>query len=268
MKPRITSIVQKGIDVQPVSKLKREDSALGACLKKWEHLRDEVKGKLWAQCPPEMAADFARAVARDLVTEYGPGAIAKGGQSIAIAAAERNLDQVEIKGSWLGAGAFFGLRVEFSPDQRDVDAPVEQGVEFSVVADDESDEGDVRDALRDWGKNEDSSRVRMVLDPVATLPDEDVAALVSQVEQYFKGDDATILFSSAGALLMWASMESHNAVDLNLEMAGLTRGDAYVAPGKRVAIVCKATLMDSQPNPDPVASDAKQYTVSLPKTRP
>ena len=39
-----------------------------------EYRKAEFRDKRWAECPPELSADFALAMARDLAREYGTGA--------------------------------------------------------------------------------------------------------------------------------------------------------------------------------------------------
>jgi len=47
-------------------------SELHAASVRWKHLKQELSGKPWSACPPEVTSDFVLGAARDLLHQYGP----------------------------------------------------------------------------------------------------------------------------------------------------------------------------------------------------
>lgn len=263
MKTKIASLSITGGATPEPKPLSAENSALVACGARWEHMRAQVRGQTWSEAPEAMVADYARSVAEDLLFEYGPHALPKSGQLLAVAAISEGISSMTLDGTWIQANA--SVRLAFSLEEEELR---EQGVVMEVMVPEDATEAEAQQAVEDLRNNTGEAPVRMELDPIAMLPDADVKQIVARVERYFPGNDINILTGAAAVLLIWKSMEECHSTTFGLTLNGLHRQGKPLTPGQSVKIRGVAKLMEETLAEPEADHPMKKIVASIRKSKP
>lgn len=244
MATKVTGVRQVKSGNTQANEIPEGQSALGLCQDRWEHLRDEVKGKSWAQCPPEMVCDFVRSTAHYFEQLYGEEAVFKSFQHTASGVfSDPSRTEITLVAAYSGSPASFSVRISPTTETQE-DRNGEIGsVEFDVTSDAEG-EDDVREGLRAWAEDE-QPITRFVFDPLTQLPVRDMMALVKHVENNVSTDDLTVLSACAFTLLWWKQHEDMNAEIGELSVSGLSVGDTELRPGEKIVASSFSTALDS-----------------------
>lgn len=261
MTTKVTGVRQvKSGNTQP-NDIPEGQSALGLCQDRWEHLRDEVKGKSWAECPAEMVCDFVRSTAHYFEQLYGEEAVFKSFQHTASGVfSDPARTEITLVAAYSGSPASFSVKV-FPTAETQEDRNGDIGsVEFDVTSDAEGEDA-VREDLRAWAEDE-QPVTRFVFDPLTQLPVRDMMALVKHVEANVSTDDLTVLSACAFTLLWWKQHEDMNAEIGELSVSGLSVGDAELRPGEKIVASSFATALDT--GLDDSLEDGEQFVVSKP----
>lgn len=233
----------------------REESELAAADNRWEPRKDEFKGKRWAECPPELSAEFVLALARDLVYEYDvSGAMQMATIMAGSILYEKSPEVLNLQLTARASGrgpACIDLMMLDVPNQGRED----DGGGLDIVADIDEDQIDLTDAHQDAGallnkilKEDPNETPRTPFDPLApgALTNSDLARIVADVEKKVGGKDLDILIVSSLVLLAWKQAESNNADTVQLSIGGVTNGEKAVYPGRKVVMRANVTLHDSE----------------------
>ncbi len=220
-------------------------SPLELCQDKWEHLREDVKGKMWSECPPEMVGDFMRAMAQYFVHNFHDDAVMKTLQYVASTVfKDPNATGFELSATYLGSRASAMLSVKLSPEdkfEREMAEEPTVAFEISTAADNEE---DVRAALGQWAE-EDEPQTRIIFDPIASLPNSDIVALVKHIEHSIGKEDLLVMSTSALTLLLWQKCEKTNAQTAELTIRGLYEGKNKIRAGEKIVAFMKVEHLDS-----------------------
>lgn len=209
-------------------------SAMDLCQDKWEHLREDVKGKLWSQCPPEMVGDFMRAMASYFVRNFHEDAAMKALQYVCSSVfKDPNHTGFDLSTSYAGSPARAVLSVTPQPEDKfDHEMTQEPTVTFDIATSATTDDG-VRAALGQWAE-EDTPQTRIVFDPLAALPNSDIVALVKQIENKVGQDDLLVMATFALTILLWKQCEQSNAQTNELTIRGLSEGNHSIRTGEKL----------------------------------
>lgn len=242
MKSVVTSITQSSKGPLPHREVKEEESHLRAAWIKWKHLKEQVKGKKWAECPADFVADHVRAVAKDLRLQFEEETPSKITSMFSVTLAEKNIEKFELSSSWLSGNASVSLSFSRHP-VTELEIEKEFGTSFVLKLPPDSDEAAARKALSDW--SEEPSSARFIFDPVTQLPDDEVKVLTSMVESQLPApSDLDILIGAATALIIWKKMEAVNATDSTFSFEGLSHGENKIWPDQKMVVNAKANLFD------------------------
>jgi hypothetical protein len=260
MSAKITSLTQSVTSSEPVQELTSDNAAITKAFDRWEGEMAAFRGKPWSQSPAAFVADFARAAAKDLLFEYGPGATHKAGTLLAVQLASRNLSGVDLAGRYAAGGAFVHLAFE---KVKDTGETVENT--FDVTLPEGTDPEEAIEALRNWGKNE-AQATRFVLDPIESLGDDDILGLTARVEALLgaheKPDDIDVLSVVSAVLVVWRHLETINASTGTLSFFGLSDGGDDVWSGEGMQITLEAKLLDVVHDNTDFGEDPVEVTVS------
>lgn len=260
MSAKITRLTQSVTSSEPVEELTSDNSAITKAFDRWEGEMKAFRGLPWSQSPAAFVADFARAAAKDLLFEYGPGATHKAGTLLAVQLASRNLSGVDLAGHYAAGGAFVHLAFE---KVKDTGGNVETA--FDVVLPEGTEPGEAIEALRNWGKDE-AQTTRFVFDPVQSLGDDDILGLTARVEALLgadeKPDDIDVLSVVSSVLVVWRHLEAINASTGTLSFFGLSDGDDDVWAAEGMKITLQAKLLDVVHDHTPYGEDPVEVTVS------
>lgn len=236
-------------------------SALEACQDKWEHLREDVKGKLWSQCPPEMVGDFMRAMAQYFVHNFHDDAVMKALQFVACSALKDPQSKCfQVPVSYLGSQASAVLNLTTQPEDKfDSEWTDDHTVTFDVATSATTEEG-VREELGRWAE-EDDPQTRMVFDPLASLPNKDIVALVKNIEQKVGREDLLVMSTVALTLLLWKECETTNAETAELTIRGLYDGDQTIRPGEKIVAVMTVNHLDNTMDTE-ASEDLNTYEIT------
>lgn len=236
-------------------------SPLQLCQDKWEHLRGDVKGKLWSECPPEMVGDFMRAMAQYFVHNFHDDAIMKALQFVACSALKDPQSKgFELPVAYLGSQASAVLSLTTQPeDKLDSELADDHTVTFDVATSATTEE-EVREELGRWAQ-EDDPQTRMVFDPLNALPNKDVVAMVKNIEQKVGHEDLLVMSTAALTLLLWKECEQSNAKTAELTIRGLYDGDQTIRPGEKIVAVMTVNHLDNTMDAE-VSEDLNTYEVT------
>lgn len=239
-----------------------EPSALQMCQDKWEHLRADVKGKLWSECPPEMVGDFMRAMSNYFVENFHEDALMKAFQYVGCSVFKTpDCEGFDLTSSYLGSQANAVLSVKTAPEDKfNSEMGQEPTVTFDIVTSATTDDG-VRSALGEWAEEEEP-QTRIVFNPLTSLPNSDIVSLVKQIEQKVGAEDLLVMSTAALMLLFWAECERTNAETGELIMRGLSEKNEEVRPGEKVVAGIKVQHLDKSLDTTPVSEDALTYQVT------
>lgn len=223
-------------------------SPLQLCQDKWEHLRGDVKGKLWSECPPEMVGDFMRAMAQYFVHNFGNDAVMKSLQYVASTVfKDPSAVGFDLTAAYSGSPASAVLSIKtFPEDKLDHEMSDEPTVAFEISTDADNEEA-ARAALGQWAE-EDQPETRMIFDPIESLPNADIVALVKHIEHNIGTEDLLVMSASALTLLLWKECEKTNAQTAELTIRGLYEGDKKVRAGEKIVGFMKVEHLDSTLN--------------------
>ena len=229
------------------AKVGRDESELNAADKRWDAHKAEFRDKRWAECPPELSADFALAMARDLAREYGTGgAMNMAAMMTSGSAFDHFPNGLNLRLSARASGqgqARIDLVLQDEAPGEDSDV----AVEIVGSVDPQDAQTLAPDALMKKMFERGDEERRTPFDPLApgAMAATDVAALVADVEKKLAGaKDLDILCASAMVLLAWRQAESNNAEHVTLKMSGLTNGDQDVYPGRTLAMTAHVRMHD------------------------
>lgn len=260
--------------LEPKRQPDENSSPLAACIKRWEHKQDEVKGSRWSQCPADMAADFVRSLSHELILMYGGGeAAAQASMATAISYAQVNPDVLDIRLSCQAGEAGIDMVMTTGPEgeihEENVLTLALDENEVSQLSELNSDKEIARALLA----NVEGVHQREVMDPLSPggVPDEAILRLIQQVEEQLQikpGDDRDmdVLFAAASVMLTWRQGEVRNAAEVNLNLEGLTLRDEDVYPGKCVKVKSKVRMFDNTINE--TLDKATEVEVAWPSKKP
>lgn len=241
---KVTSVTVTKPGNIPARPQSDEPSALQVCQDKWEHLRGEVKGKLWSECPPEMVGDFMRAMSEYFVQNFHDDALMKAFQYVC-RSVFKNPDHpgFDLNASYLGSQANVVLSVKTAPeDKLNSEMVQEPKVTFDIATSATTDDG-VRAALGEWAE-ESEPQTRMTFNPLTSLPNSDIVALVKQIEQKVGTEDLVVMSTAALTLLFWVECEYTNAETGKLIIRGLSEQNEEVRPGEKMVASIKVQHLD------------------------
>lgn len=236
-------------------------SAMDLCQDKWEHLREEVKGKLWSQCPPEMVGDFMRAMTSYFVRNFHEDAAMKAMQYVCSSVfKDPNHPGFDLSASYTGSPAGAVLSVKPQPeDKLDHEMDQEPTVTFDVATSATTDDG-VRAALGEWAE-EDTPQTRIVFDPLTSLPNSDIVALVKQIENTVGRDDLLVMATFALTALLWKECEQSNAQTSELTIRGLSEDNQAIRPGEKLVSCMTVRHLDNTVEAQ-ASEETNTYTVT------
>lgn len=257
-KIRSMSITTEG-QTEPVEKVEREASEIQAATERWIHLQDQVKGKRWSDCPPEMVADFIKSTAKDVDREFGRNGMSKMIISAAVARFRIDPENLDMRLSCQSADGQGGIEMVLSTEPENLDREEEEftAVELDVDMSQEdldsiSNKSSTKDVLDAVMKNN-KSRKREVFNPLAvgSVEDEQIVQLVRDIEQQLpivdgnrQENEFDVMFTAAGVLLVWKNAEITNASTSTFSLNGLYNRDEKVYPGLTVKAVCQTQIHD------------------------
>lgn len=208
-----------------------------------------------------MLRDFLRAAVDDLGLSYGSMAHRKAFEVLGISLAEKGLERAGIGAAWPQAGARVDIEMQMRPLQ--ASGPGEVGVEFTLEGP-EADDDQMRDAL--MAVAEKNGQERLLLDPVAQLPEADLRQLMADIEALVGDDDVSCLLGAAAVLVIWGHMEKLNADTSQIVLSGLTVGDEAIAEGMEVVLTGRRVALDRSISPEDSTGRADQVSkVRVPK---
>ena len=237
-----------------------------------EYRKAEFRDKRWAECPPELSADFALAMARDLAREYGTGGAMNMAAIMASGIAFDHFPngvnlQFSARASGQGQARIdLVLRDEAPDDESDV------AVEITGRVDPQDAQTLEPDTLMKKMFERGDEERRTPFDPLApgALSATDVAALVADVEKKLPdGKDLDILCASAMVLLAWRQGESNHADSVTLKMSGLTDGKKDIYPGRALVMEAQVRMHDVELRKARQANDdMAQATITVTRKNP
>lgn len=239
-----------------------EPKALQVCQDKWEHLRADVKGKLWSECPPEMVGDFMRAMSHYFLENFHDDALMKAFQYVGCTVFKiPGFEGFNLNASYLGSQANAVLNVRTAPEDKFNSEMVQDPtVTFEIATSATTDDG-VRAALGEWAE-ENEDQTRMVFNPLTSLPNSDIVLLVKQIEQKVGTEDLLVMSTAALMLLFWTECEKTNAETGDLIMRGLSEKDEEIRPGEKIIAGIKVQHLDKTLNTNPASEDLLTYQVT------
>jgi hypothetical protein len=276
--PKITSIsVSTTGKPERQKDLSEKSSELGQVTAKWKPRQPEFRNKRWAECPPELSADFVRAVARDMVNEYGGGGAVSMLAMLAAGSMYKQTPQgLDVTLSCQAAGkgdAGVTLTLRDQAPEKDEDGPdleivTRQTQEEALASLDKSPRELLNDALgKDTAANE-----RVIFDPLAdgALTDTTLARLVADTERLFgaEHDDIEVLAMAALVLAVWRQGESNNAETVISTASGVTEGDRPVFEGRDIVMTGSVTMMDRTHTTKLSEDHSVETTLEIRKNKP
>lgn len=247
---------------EPVKDADQYESELDAATERWEHMREEVKGKRWSQCPPELVADFMKSAARDISRQYGRGAMTQTIISAAVARARIDPENLDMRLACQSADGKGGIEIVLSthPENTDRDEEEFTAVELDVdMSPDDLDEisstSSPGDVLKKVMKKDNRPEERKVFDPLeeGNVSDDQILELVRSIEEQLpivedqrQENEFDVMLTAAGVLLVWKNAEITNASTTTFSLNGLYNGDTEVYPGLTVKAECQTQIHDSQ----------------------
>lgn len=238
-----------------------EPSALQLCQDKWEHLRADVKDKRWAECPPEMVGDFMRAMAQYFKQNFHDDAVMKALQLVCSSVfKDLSAKGFELTAHYSGSPASAILSVAPQPeDKTNIEMETGHSVTFDIATTATTDAG-VRAALGQWAE-ENTPETRIIFDPLTSLPNSDIVALVKQVEEKVGTEDLLVMTTTALTLLLWKEFEKTNAETGEFTIRGLYNGKRDVRPGEKMVAAMNVRHLDSTLDP-PVSEEQNVYSIT------
>lgn len=253
-------------EIEPERDSTAEESPFIPVDAKWKDLKEEVKGKRWSECRPEMVADYVKATAALVELEYGKNTCLKMSQMLAggFMGNWQNSCQFKItskKGPEIALRFFVqpvgfanpeGNKLEGSEPgeagqekagERTVKETAELGFKVSKGEAEEIDQTGAKQAL--LGYLAEPGEKRTAFDPLTELEDEAWVELARQIENQWqngKVGDIDLLVTAAAVVVTWRYMERHNANDLTNTLGGLTKKGKEIRPGFEAVVKAQAKL--------------------------
>ena len=234
-----------------------DQSPIRACGKRWEHLQDQVRELPWAQCPPEMSADFVRSMARELLQNDGDQAAMRAALFTASIMAEQKINKLSLSARHPKFGASMQIDAQIQPY---VEGSGE--TQFEVAVPREADDEAALDVLRQVGEG--PATAGSPFDPIAHTPDIEVAKLLASAEKAIGASSYETLVVAALPLLAWKKMEDMNAGTLRFQLAGLHDKEGPTLPDDQ-CVVFNAQHFGMQPSNDAKAQDTRTVRVRSPR---
>lgn len=220
---RPTGIVSASHEVSlpKYSSRNSDTSPIRECGLRWEDRKNEFRDLPWAQCPPEMSADFVRSMARELLARDGDQAAMRAALFTASVMVEQGPPSIA-----LGARhPKFGTHMEINgtiADYQESDSVVDIEVAIPKAAADQ----EALDVLDQVGEGPIHSG--SPFDPIAQTPDTEIAKLLAAAEKAIGISSYETLVVAALPLLAWKKMEDTNAETLQFRLVGLQNGDEQI----------------------------------------
>lgn len=233
---------------------------------KWADVQDRVRGLPWSKVPEGMLRDYIRVVASGFSGTYGGQGQRKALEVLTVTMAKRGLTRAKIGAAWSQAGARVDIQMQVR--EHDAQRPATPGVEFTLEGP-QADEQDIRKALR--AVAEDDTQERLVLDPIAMVPEPDLRRLVADMEDLLGGnaddDHTATLLAAASVLVVWQHMEKLNAQTSEVVMSGLFANGQEVLEGQEVVLTSTLVALDRKVGPKTADPDGavQVSTVKLPR---
>lgn len=207
------------------------------CVQRWKAQMRAFRGQPWSACPSALVADHVRSMAGEFRAGYGERAADKGIEFLGGTMARLPERRLTLTAGYTGTSASCTLAFE-----RHSENPVDEeaGVSFELAMPVGASEAAVRQALLDAA---DAPSEPASFDPVVSLPDEDVHALMRSVEEGFgeHADELDQLMLAAGFLLHWSRLEQINAGEAQTVLRGLTNGSQETCPNEAVSVLARRT---------------------------
>lgn len=194
-----------------------EQSPLRECGERWADRQAELRDAPWAQCPPEMSADFVRSMARELLSKDGDRAAMRAALFTASIMVEQDLTSIDLNARHPKFGASMHINGRIAAYEQSASSIV-----VDVAVPEDAPDQEALDMLARIGEGPVSAG--SAFDPIADTPDTEIAKLLAMAEKAIGVSSYETLVVAALPLLAWKKMEDTNAETLRFQLSGLQDG--------------------------------------------